>query len=103
MWSDDLLHDTAGNLFCAGMIVWFSCVVVVCRVLRSRRERFQDVCLIDSLRAHGFKIPYIGDGPFWVIADGNRFLQPCQFLACTETRFISEKICQRHVMSVYTI
>ena len=55
--------------------------------LRSRCDDcFKDVCLVDALRAHGFKVPYTGDGPFWAIADGNRFLQPWQCLARTAAK-----------------
>ena len=38
--------------------------------------RFHDVCLIDALRGHGFKIPYLGSGPYWAIADGTTMLRP---------------------------
>ena len=34
-----------------------------------------DVCLIDVLRAHGYKCGYQADGPFWAMRDGNNFLE----------------------------
>jgi hypothetical protein len=37
---------------------------------------FQDVCLIDTLRVLGVKVPYTGNGQFWALADGNRMLEP---------------------------
>ena len=37
---------------------------------------FRDVCLVDSIRALGIKVPYVSDGPFWAIADGNDMLRP---------------------------
>ncbi|OLP84293.1 Localization factor PodJL [Symbiodinium microadriaticum] len=39
-------------------------------------QKFQDVCLIDTLRAHGYKVDYASDGPFWAIQDGSTFLEP---------------------------
>ena len=30
---------------------------------------------MDTLRAHGYKVPYTCDGPFWAMKDGCRFLQ----------------------------
>lgn len=39
-------------------------------------EKFKDVCLIDTLRAHGYKLEYASDGPFWAIRDGSTFLEP---------------------------
>ena len=39
-------------------------------------EKFQDVCLIDTLRAHGYKVDYASDGPFCAIQDGSTFLEP---------------------------
>ena len=37
---------------------------------------FADVCLIDALRALGFKVRYTCGGKFWALADGNRMLEP---------------------------
>eukprot|EP00435_Cladocopium_sp_Y103_P070520 s12_g35.t1 len=34
---------------------------------RAAGEHFKEVCLIDSLRAHRFKVPYKADGPFWAV------------------------------------
>ena len=45
---------------------------------KERDGKFVDVCLVDALRAHGFKVPYTKDGPFWAIADGSCFLSPWQ-------------------------
>ena len=42
--------------------------------------KYADVCLVDVLRAHGYKCEYEGDGPFWAQEDGNRFLRPFQQL-----------------------
>ena len=51
-------------------------------VPRTRRceepMKFQNVCLIDALRSLGVKVPYIGHGPFWALADGNKMLHPFQ-------------------------
>ena len=41
-----------------------------------------DVCLVNSFRALGYKVPYTSSGPFWAIKDGNRFLAPWSTLAC---------------------
>ena len=42
---------------------------------------FENVCLIDALRALGAKVPYAADGRFWALEDGNRMLRPvCQLL-----------------------
>ena len=38
-------------------------------------SKYDDVCLIDSLRALGVKLTYERSGPFRAIADGNRLLQ----------------------------
>lgn len=43
---------------------------------------FTEVCLVDSLRALGFKVPYLGHGPFWAMQDGNAMLKPFQHLGC---------------------
>ena len=43
-------------------------------------KKFQDVCLIDMLRAHGYKVGYASDGPFWAIQDGSTFLEPFRSL-----------------------
>ena len=37
--------------------------------------KYIDVCLIDTLRALGVKVPYEGNGKFWALADGNRMLK----------------------------
>ena len=37
---------------------------------------FADVCLIDALRALGFKVRYTCGGNLWALADGNRMLEP---------------------------
>ena len=38
---------------------------------------------MDSLRALGFKVPYLGNGPFWAMRDGNAMLKPFQHLGCS--------------------
>ena len=38
---------------------------------------------MDVLRAHGFKIDYPGNGPFWALADGNIFLSDWKYLGHT--------------------
>lgn len=43
-------------------------------------QRCADVCLVDSLRAHRYKVPYSSNGPFWALKDGNYFLRPWQSL-----------------------
>ena len=52
----------------------------VCCLCRCREEESfracTDACLVDSLRALGYKVAYTSSGPFWAIKDGNRFLQP---------------------------
>ena len=40
------------------------------------KPRFQNVCLIDTLRLLGAKVQYTSDGPFWALADGNKMLEP---------------------------
>ena len=42
----------------------------------------KEVCLVDALRSLGFNVPYVEDGPFRALTDGNRFLQPFQTLDC---------------------
>ena len=55
-------------------------------------ERYEEVCLIDSLRAHRYKVQYTKDGPFWALADGNTFLQPWQNLhLCFDRKFFHLK------------
>ena len=39
-------------------------------------RRFGNVCLVDTFRALGIKVPYRSDGPHWVLADGSHMLQP---------------------------
>lgn len=36
--------------------------------------RNMNVCLVDALRSLGVRIPYVCDGPFWALRDGNRML-----------------------------
>ena len=45
-----------------------------------RNGRHHDVCLIDALRAHRFKVPYCEDGPFYAVQDGSKFLRPSKQL-----------------------
>ena len=52
--------------------------------LRSGDGRLPDVCLIDALRAHGFKIPYSAPGPFRAMGDGDQFLKPWGRLVCSQ-------------------
>ena len=33
-------------------------------------------CLANSIRRHGVSLQVMEDGPFWALADGNRFLAP---------------------------
>ena len=49
-------------------------VVVFCPPQGAERN-YADVCLVDVLRAHGYKVDYEADGPFWAMQDGNRFLE----------------------------
>ncbi|CAK0814461.1 unnamed protein product [Prorocentrum cordatum] len=37
---------------------------------------FKDVCLVDALRAHRYKVPYVADGPCWAQKHGNQMLAP---------------------------
>lgn len=39
-------------------------------------DRYVEVCLVDALRAHRYKVPYTCNGPFWAMQDGNAFLSP---------------------------
>eukprot|EP00439_Symbiodinium_sp_Y106_P019360 s234_g2.t1 len=50
--------------------------------MQGRDERYRDVCLINVLRAHGYKCEYTADGPFWAMEDGNVFLKPFRYLDC---------------------
>ena len=45
--------------------------------------QYHDVCLVDVLRAHGFKVEYVANGPFWAMQDGSKFLVPWQCLDST--------------------
>ena len=36
--------------------------------------RKTNVCLVDALRSLGVPVPYVCDGPFWALRDGNRML-----------------------------
>lgn len=56
-------------------------LATTCASARVRTE-YEEVCLIDVLRAHSFKIVYAEDGPFWAIQDGNRFLAETKWLGC---------------------
>lgn len=38
-------------------------------------DRKRNVCLIDALRSLGVRVPYVIDGPFWALRDGNVMLQ----------------------------
>lgn len=33
-----------------------------------------NVCSVDALRSLGVPVPYVCDGPFWALRDGNRML-----------------------------
>lgn len=52
----------------------------------SESRRFSDVCLVDSFRAIGLKVPYSQDGPFWAVQDGNGMLEPLGCLGWTTMR-----------------
>ena len=39
-------------------------------------------CLVDSFRAMGLKVPYIGDGPYYAVRDGMAMLLPLGYLDC---------------------
>ena len=47
--------------------------MVLARFLAWSPERFYDVCLVDVLRAHGFKVEYTWNGPFWAMKDRSGF------------------------------
>ena len=38
-------------------------------------KRKEKCCLVDALRAFGFKVSYDRDGPFWVLEDGSEMLR----------------------------
>lgn len=40
------------------------------------RHRYEEVCLVDSFRALGVKVPYNKSGPFWAVRDGQKMLEP---------------------------
>ena len=42
--------------------------------------KFSHVCLVDAMRSLGVKVPYLKNGPFWALADGNPLLEPFQCL-----------------------
>ena len=44
---------------------------------------YRDNCLVDALRALGFKVPYSQDGPFYVLKDGRKMLAPLEQLVNT--------------------
>ena len=46
--------------------------------------KFSQVCLVDAIRSLGVKAPYVRNGPFWALADGNCLLEPFQCLGCIE-------------------
>ena len=54
--------------------------------LSGPRGHFEEVCLIDAMRALGVKVSYPGDGPFWALKDGNHFLAPHGCLGITAPR-----------------
>ena len=39
---------------------------------RFPQPRYHDVCLTKALRALGAKVRFVGDGPHWALADGNK-------------------------------
>lgn len=43
---------------------------------RPEQAFFNDTCLVDAFRSVGVKVPYVEDGPFWVLADGAQMLAP---------------------------
>ena len=45
-------------------------------------KRFKDVCLLNCLHSHGYKVAYECDGPFYAMKDGNQFLKPWGCLIC---------------------
>lgn len=44
--------------------------------MQGAQERYTDVCLVDSIRALGLKVPYLRSGPLWALKDGNELLKP---------------------------
>lgn len=45
-------------------------------------DRRTDVCFVNAFRSLGVHVPYyLGDGPFWALADGTEMLRPFGFLA----------------------
>ena len=44
--------------------------------VKNQGTKFQNTCLVDSLRSLGFDLNYTRHGPMWAVADGNRLLQP---------------------------
>ena len=40
------------------------------------RPHYEEVCLVDSFRAVGVKVPYRSHGPFWALKDGKEMLKP---------------------------
>ena len=42
--------------------------------------QYHNVCLVDVLPAHGFKVEYVANGPFWAMQDGSKLLVPWQCL-----------------------
>jgi hypothetical protein len=72
----------AGGLWCALEAEW-SCASETAQLESSAGNLnnafdhgFHYVCLIDSLRALGFHVPYSRSGPFMALQDGNEFLKP---------------------------
>ena len=39
-------------------------------------DRRTDVCFVNAFRSLGVHVPYLRDGPFWALADGNRDVAP---------------------------
>ena len=64
---------------CPGQLVTCVCVShspVRPIPVREGSDRKHNVCLVDTLRSLGRKVPYDRDGPFWALADGNTMLRP---------------------------
>ena len=40
------------------------------------RPQKNKCCLVSAFRGLGIKVPYVQDGPFWVLKDGSEMLRP---------------------------
>ena len=57
-------------------------------------EKKKDCCLVRAFRSLGIKVPYVHDGPFWVLKDGLEMLRPRGYIVKPVARICSDSLGQ---------